>query len=205
MQGSSASLDLKPDSVDAVVTDPPYYDSVQYSDLAAFFHVWLRRMLPEEANWDLDLADSAVDPHRNDGPNGQYTRVLSAIFAECHRVLQKKDGRLIFTFHHWNPNGWTALTLALKRAGFVLLNKYVIHAENPVSVHIANLNALTHDAILVLAPGEIGVSAPWPPLRRINKGDSFAFCQDCSSVLGWMLDKDLKEIEIEKQWFKLLA
>jgi len=205
MQGSSASLDLKPDSVDAVVTDPPYYDSVQYSDLAAFFHVWLRRMLPEEANWDLDLADSAVDPHRNDGPNGQYTRVLSAIFAECHRVLQKKDGRLIFTFHHWNANGWTALTLALRRAGFVLLNKYVVHAENPVSVHIANLNALTHDAILVLAPGEIGVSAPWPPLRRINKGDSFAFCQDCSSVLGWMLDKDLKEIEIEKQWFKLLA
>lgn len=205
MQGSSASLDLEPDSVDAIVTDPPYFDSVQYSDLAAFFHVWLRRMLPEQASWDLDLADSAVDPHRNDGPNGQYTRVLSAIFAECHRVLQKKDGRLIFTFHHWNPNGWTALTLALKRAGFVLLNRYIVHAENPASVHIANLNALTHDAILVLAPGEIGVSAPWSRPRRINKGDSFAFCQDCSSVLGWMLDRDLKEIEIEKLWFKLLA
>ena len=30
---------------DAVVTDPPYYDSVPYSHLADFFYVWLKRIL----------------------------------------------------------------------------------------------------------------------------------------------------------------
>jgi putative DNA methylase len=30
---------------DAIVTDPPYYDAIPYSDLADFFHVWLRRAL----------------------------------------------------------------------------------------------------------------------------------------------------------------
>ena len=30
---------------DAIVTDPPYYDAIPYSDLADFFRVWLRRAL----------------------------------------------------------------------------------------------------------------------------------------------------------------
>jgi putative DNA methylase len=35
---------LPDDSVDAVITDPPYYYSVQYADLADFFYVWLRAL-----------------------------------------------------------------------------------------------------------------------------------------------------------------
>ena len=30
---------------DVVVTDPPYYDAIPYSDLMDFFYVWLRRTL----------------------------------------------------------------------------------------------------------------------------------------------------------------
>ena len=37
IQGDSQSLPLDDHSVDVIVTDPPYYDSVQYSNLAAFF------------------------------------------------------------------------------------------------------------------------------------------------------------------------
>jgi hypothetical protein len=49
LQGSSTALDLPDGSVDFIVTDPPYFDSVQYSDLAAFFRVWLRHLLPDAA------------------------------------------------------------------------------------------------------------------------------------------------------------
>ncbi|GBC63618.1 hypothetical protein DENIS_4616 [Desulfonema ishimotonii] len=42
IHGSSVCLDLPDESVDHIVTDPPYFDSVQYTDLAAFFRVWLR-------------------------------------------------------------------------------------------------------------------------------------------------------------------
>lgn len=208
VQGSSASLELDSDSVDYIVTDPPYFDSVQYSDLAAFFRVWLRQLVPVleipfagEIQWDYDLAESAVDPQANG--EGQYTQVLSAIFGECHRVLKKDRGRLIFTFHHWNPKGWTALTQALKRAGFVLLNHYVVHSENPVSVHISNLNALVHDAILVLAPtGDH--TRHWELPTAVDKTDSFNFCRDCATVLGWMLNAQLEEGEIEVHWGQLL-
>jgi putative DNA methylase len=202
IQGSSTSLCLDSDSVDYVITDPPYFDSVQYSDLAAFFRVWLKRLIPTDAQWDYDLAESAVDPHANG--EGQYTDVLGAIFAECHRVLRKDRGRLIFTFHHWNPKGWAALTLALRRAGFVLLNRYVVHSENPVSVHISNLKALTHDAILVLAPVETDTTRRWEMPSTIDKSDSLKFCEDCATALGWMLNAELRDDEIEWRWSKLL-
>ncbi len=93
IQGSSAALNLPDDSVDAIVTDPPYFDSVQYSDLAAFFRVWLRQLLPEAANWEVVQTESAVDRRVKDD---QYGAVLAGIFAECKRVL-KGNGRFIFT------------------------------------------------------------------------------------------------------------
>ena len=41
--GSATSRDVA--DIDLVVTDPPYYDAIPYSDLMDFFYVWLRRSL----------------------------------------------------------------------------------------------------------------------------------------------------------------
>ena len=201
IQGSSSSLDLPNDSVDAIVTDPPYFDSVQYSDLAAFFRVWLQQLLPEAANWEVAETESAVDRRVKDE---QYGAVLGAIFAECKRVL-KGDGRFIFTYHHWNPKGWAALTIALKQAGFFLVNRYVVHAENLTSRHIVNQNALQHDVILVLAPVEQGQTTQWAKLDRIRLGDSQEFCEDCGTIVGWLLATDRTKEEIANYWQTLFA
>jgi putative DNA methylase len=202
-QGSSTRLSLPDESVDAIVTDPPYFDHVQYSDLAAFFHVWLRRLIPHGARWNVDLAQAAVDPH-GDGSD-QFGEVLGSIWAECYRVLRKERGRLIFTFHHWEAQAWAALSLALRRAGFELVSYYVVHSENPTSVHIAGLQSLQHDAILVLAPrGSVSRRLQAPP-ARVRKSDSQAFCQDCASVLGWVLRDDFSEEEIVDFWVTALA
>ena len=109
-QGDSRCLPLEDASVDYVVTDPPYYDSVQYSDLAAFFRVWLRLFVPEQAHWDYDTRNSAVA--RGDRPIlGRYGEILGGIFDECRRVLKPERGRLAFTFHHWKPRAWAELTI----------------------------------------------------------------------------------------------
>lgn len=197
-QGSSAHLPLPDESVDFIVTDPPYFDSVQYSDLATFFRVWLRQLLPNEAIWDYDQDESAVDPLANG--NGQYTTVLSQIFAECQRVLKKDRGRVIFTFHHWNPKGWAALTIALKRARFVLVNRYVVHAENYNSVHIVNQNALVHDVILVLAPAAAGLTPDWQQPQNIRADSSGDFCYDCGTLMGYLLQQEMSEARIKSIW-----
>jgi len=203
IQGSSTHLDLPDDSVDFIVTDPPYFDSVQYSDLAAFFRVWLRQLLPENNGWSYELDQSAVEPLTN-GSGADYTTLLSGIFAECARVLKKENGRLIFTYHHWNPKGWAALTLALKRAGFGLVNRYVVHAENLASRHIVGQKALIHDVILVCAPAQ-EVGRVWAAVTAVTLTDSYQFCYDCGSVLGWLLGDGLSENEIESAWRELLT
>jgi putative DNA methylase len=220
LQGSSTGLGLADDSVDFIVTDPPYFDSVQYSDLAAFFRVWLRQLLPDAAKWRYDVAASAVDPHKLDRES-RYAELLAGIFQECARVL-KEDGRFIFTFHHWNPKAWAALTYALRQANFRLVNHYVVHAENPISVHINNMKALVHDAILVLAPAGVrysvignqysviseqsvvraGTAGP-PP--AIDQTESKAFCRDCAAHLGWLLDQpELTRADIQTHWREAL-
>lgn len=202
-QGSAMQLNLENDSVDFIVTDPPYFDSVQYSDLAAFFRAWLKQLLPHAARWDYDVSESAVDP-RQRRQEGRYAEILGRIFAECHRVLRKDSGRFIFTFHHWNPKGWAALTMALKAAGFVLVNRYVVFSENPTSVHIVKMKALTHDAILVLAPVEAGVRGQWQRPALIDRSESERFCRDCATLLGWLLDANLPAAEIEQVWQEVL-
>jgi putative DNA methylase len=201
-QGSSVALDLPDGSVDFIVTDPPYFDSVQYSDLAAYFRVWLRQLLPEAADWAYRPGESAVEPATN-GNGADYTAVLSQIFAECARVLKGDNGRFIFTFHHWNPKGWAAITLAL-RAGFGLVNRYVVHAENLASRHIVGQKALVHDVILVCAPAE-QVAREWERVTAVTLTNSYQFCYDCGSVLGWLLHSDLSETTIEATWRDLLT
>lgn len=198
MQQDSSRLPLPDASVDHVVTDPPYFDSVQYSDLADFFRVWLRWFLPDAARWDYDVGDSAVAETAKAG--AKYQAVLGAIWREAHRVLKRPNGRLIFTFHHWRPDAWLHLTLALKHADFRLVTTYTVHSENPISVHIRQLNALKHDSILVLAPKAGEPTSAWPPLDRITISDSHTFCTDCAHLLGYCLDADLTDDEIAQVW-----
>ena len=38
--GDSSQTELADGSVDAIISDPPFFDNVHYSELADFFHVW---------------------------------------------------------------------------------------------------------------------------------------------------------------------
>jgi adenine-specific DNA methylase len=204
-QGDSRRLPLPDGSVDYVVTDPPYYDSVQYSDLSNFFRVWLQLFLPDAADWSYDQCTSAVF-ETGSSKAGKYAEILAQIWRECARVLKTTTGRLIFTFHHWNPAAWAELTISLRRAGFVLINCYVVLSENPSSVHIRGLKALKHDSILVLRPKATQGEFPaWSKPSQIDVSDSCAFCRDCGASLGWFLNSNSSEEHIRIEWTRLLA
>ncbi|MGH2537116.1 MAG: hypothetical protein ACRDHL_06960, partial [Candidatus Promineifilaceae bacterium] len=205
-QGSASRLGLADGSADYIVTDPPYFDSVQYEDLSAFFRVWLRRLTPHpfqaRLNWDYDLAGSAAAGGSGAGRQAyaRFVETLTAIFREYRRVLDPAGGRLIFTYHHWRPEAWAALSQALGAAGFGLVNHYVVHSESPLSVHIAGLRALTHDAILVMAEREAEAVRPWPPVRAISALSSHGFVAGCAGLLGWCLQTRPNQSQIRAIW-----
>ena len=204
IQGDSRSLPIAGNSIDMVVTDPPYYDSVQYGNLAAFFRVWLARLLPDAAEWQYDETRTAVAVDAADNA-GNFASALTGIFAECRRVLKPHTGRMVFTFHHWDPGAWAELTIALKTAGFRLQNAYVVFSEHPISVHIRNLNSIRHDSVLVLAPVGSGSPANWQPSTNIATGESETFCRQCGATLGWLLESALSPPEIRAAWQDLIG
>jgi putative DNA methylase len=46
---SSINLTLEPNSLDAVLTDPPYFGNVQYGELMDFCYVWLKQLVRADA------------------------------------------------------------------------------------------------------------------------------------------------------------
>ncbi|HUM68153.1 MAG TPA: hypothetical protein PLK31_04830, partial [Chloroflexota bacterium] len=111
----------------------------------------------------------------------------------------------IFTFHHWNPKAWAALTIALQRANFRLVNRYVVYSESHLNVHVAGMKALLHDVVLVLAAGEGsltggGYGRDWPSVAPITTTDSEQFCRDCGALLGHLLAANLTEAEVQAIW-----
>ncbi|MGI6022305.1 MAG: hypothetical protein ACOX8D_04140 [Methanoculleus sp.] len=180
--------------VDYVVTDPPYYDNVQYSDLSRFFRVWLRHLIPHEAEWSYASDNSAVSNSTN---NSEYANLLSGIWKRCNSCLKPENGRLIFTFHHWKSQAWADLVISLTRSHFELVTFYVVESENPTSVHISGLNSLKHDCILICAP-KTGKKhkGSWKKPAPIHTKDSYNFIQSCGKLVGWLLQNEFHEDEI---------
>lgn len=133
--------------VDVIVTDPPYYDAIPYSDAMDFFYVWLRRsimhIIPSARNllgqplapkWDHDAADGELidDASRFAGDKEvskqNYEDGMARAFQACHSALQS-DGRLVIVFANKQPDAWETLVAALIRAGFVVDGSWPIQTE----------------------------------------------------------------------------
>lgn len=123
--GDSAATDLPDASVDLVVTDPPFFDNVHYSELADFFHVWQRLYFGDGAS----EADSTRRPEEvQDTDASAFAEKLRSVFLECFRVL-RDDGLLVFSYHHSRDDGWNALVHAVLGAGFTVVQAHPVKAE----------------------------------------------------------------------------
>lgn len=134
--GSSTELSsLADNSLDLVITDPPFGDLMQYAELADFFYVWMRLTLKERypAVYGSEYSPKAMEAVANvyrepDNADGFYQRLLTACWREAHRVL-KPSGILAFTFHHSEDEPWVAVLESLFDAGYYLEATYPIRSD----------------------------------------------------------------------------
>ncbi|MGE0825937.1 MAG: DUF559 domain-containing protein [Candidatus Binatia bacterium] len=156
-----------PDQVDVVVTDPPYYDAIPYSDLMDFFYLWLRRTLhglspeidavfrePLTPKWDHDKRDGELidDASRFSGDKEKskatYEDGMSRAFQACHKALTP-EGRLVIVFANKQPDAWETLVSAIIRAGFVVDGSWPIQTERTARTRSLSSAALSSSVWLV--------------------------------------------------------
>jgi adenine-specific DNA methylase len=150
------------DTVTNITVDPPYYDSIQYSELSDFFYVWLKRsvghLFPEFFDDELTNKDdeAVANPARFEAMGSKkkklaeqdYERKMAAAFREMHRVL-RHDGVLTVMFTHKRVEAWDTLATALISAGFAIKASWPVHTESEHSLHQAKKNAASSTILLV--------------------------------------------------------
>ncbi|WP_135807378.1 DUF1156 domain-containing protein [Halorussus marinus] len=153
---TSERMEENDESVDFVITDPPYYDNVQYSELSDYFYVWLREVLKDEyEEFEPELVPKAREIVANSSANkGEdfFVESLTNVFSEAHRVL-KQDGELIFTYHHNENEAWSVILEAIIESGFTVAGAYPVQSEMPNNPHISDLDNAEYD-ILIFANKE---------------------------------------------------
>ena len=197
LQGGASDLSAVADgSVQAIVTDPPYYDNVMYAELSDFFYVWLKRtvghLYPE---WFVaQLTDKDAEAVANRArfaglgrkkralAEQDYERKMEASFREMHRVL-KDDGVLTVMFTHKRVEAWDTLATALINAGFSVQSSWPVHTESEYSLHQAKKNAARSTILLACRKREAAKDeAIWwddiaPQVRQVAREKAAEFAE----------------------------
>lgn len=178
IQINSASADslyhIVDNSVDAIVTDPPYYATIQYAELSDFFYVWMKRTLgdifPDLFFNELTDKDreAVANPSRfrNMGEkpeklaNQDYEAKMSLAFAEYYRVL-RPDGVMTVQFNHKDSGAWDVLAKSLIDAGFEITASWAVSTENPQNLHQAQKNSVSSTVLLVCRKRDPNASQAW--------------------------------------------
>lgn len=156
-EGSSERNVLPSRCVDLVLTDPPYHDDVQYSELSLPLRAW--------ADLHMDELPSEAVVNESTGKNsqdGEYRDLLTRIFTEAARTL-KGDGHLIFSYANRAPEAWVELFSALQAAGLRAAGFTIVHSENETDQAKRNVRACALDLIMDLLPAGTEPVDQWSP------------------------------------------
>lgn len=189
-EGSSETMALGDNSADLVLTDPPYHDDVQYSELSLPFRTWANLDVSTGVAGDA-VVNAAIGHNDTDG---DYSHLLGRIFTESRRVL-KPDGHLIFSYANRSVTAWIDVLAALEQAGLRAAGCEIVHSENERDHAKRGIRACTLDLVLDLVPQSELAVEPTEPGDHIA-GDEADFLRTISTWVlrvgdlpdGWQTD-----------------
>ena len=182
-RGSAEKLFHDDETFDAVITDPPYYSSIYYADLSAFFYVWLRRIVGDLHPEHFTLPappkrkEAVAQPSEHDGDAGRakahYEDLMRRSFREARRVL-KPGAPLVCVYAHRTTEGWATLIRALVDAGLIVTEAWPMQTESRGRVNALGAAALSDSIFFVARRREQGETGHYeaqvePELHRIAR------------------------------------
>lgn len=155
---------LPNDAASALVTDPPYYYSVQYSDLSDFFYVWLKRTVGHRygnlfsgactPKSDEIIVQSPGHEFSSEGKNNAYfEQRMAKAMLDSLRVLAP-SGIGIVVFAHTSTAGWESQLSAMIKSGWTITGSWPIDTERAARTLALNRSVLASSVHLVCRPRE---------------------------------------------------
>lgn len=182
-RGNAEKLFHDDETFDAVVTDPPYYSSIYYADLSAFFYVWLKRIVGDLYPEHFALPappkrrEAVAQPSQHGGDaekaKEHYERLMRNSLAEGRRIL-KPGAPLVCVYAHRTTEGWATLIRALVGAGMTVTEAWPVQTESRGRVNALGAAALSDSIFFVARRRERGgigryESEVEPQLRQIAR------------------------------------
>jgi adenine-specific DNA methylase len=158
--GDARNLDHIGDrSVDLVLTDPPYFDYISYSELGHFFTPWLSRfgLVDGRHVKGFPLAQLASIARSADAER-RFAQRLGAAFKEIRRVC-RDDGRVAFTYQNRDGRGWSAIANAMALAGVIPIQTFPLFGDSSAGLH-KHAASISWDSVVVCRVGD--------PVRRLR-------------------------------------
>jgi putative DNA methylase len=162
--GDARDLAMIPSgSIDLVLTDPPYFDYISYSELGHFFAPWLARFgLIETRQSKRFPMGQLASPARSRSAERTFARKLSAAFEELRRVC-RTEGRIVFTYQNLDGRGWQAIAQALANSGIVPTTTFPLYGDSSASLH-KHAQSISWDCVMVCRLGR--------PVERLIVGSN---------------------------------
>lgn len=138
------------ESVDLVLTDPPYFDNISYSELSDFFLPWLKQfgIISDEVNSNQGYGENLSAKGRNELSFIKYKNSITNCFLEIDRVL-KTDGRAVFTYQHKTAGAWQAIASAISCTRLVPIQLLPLLGDGRIGPH-KHGGSSKWDAVFVL-------------------------------------------------------
>ena len=173
--GDGAQLQIAEKFIDTVITDPPYFDAIAYSDLSDFFYIWLKRTLGEVVPEVLitpltpKSEETTALKHRHnsniEAADKHFTTKLTQVLMKSKRVT-KPDGIITVMFAHQSTKAWTALINALFQAGLTVDATWPIDTELKNRAVALGTSALESSITVACRPRITGSAASFKDVRK---------------------------------------
>jgi adenine-specific DNA methylase len=175
-QGDAARLPWPEGCFDSIISDPPYYDSANYSELSDFFYVWFKRCSPSEHESLLRPPLTPKKPeivqnrHRHgiteEEAKKLYERMMTGAFQEMRRVT--KAGSIVaIVFAHKTTAAWETLVGSLLSSGLIVSASWPLRTERPGRMKAQGAAALASSIFIICRNRtKEAVDGLWDDVRR---------------------------------------